>query len=82
MDEIVAIGKLLAKAVVTDAELDAVSSSGERVPLRVHPAWRSLRARGLLTLQGTTVDLKSAYKQLAVDPNSVWTALIVVAPAQ
>eukprot|EP00971_Amphidinium_carterae_P043066 846911-Amphidinium_carterae.2 len=73
VDEIVAIGKLLAKALVTDADLDTVSSAGEHVLLRVHPAWKGLLAQASLSLQGTTVDLKAAYKQLAVNPKSVWT---------
>eukprot|EP00971_Amphidinium_carterae_P333280 6467941-Amphidinium_carterae.1 len=66
---------------MSEQDVDAVSSSGELVRLKVNPAWRNLLAQGLLSLQGTTMDLKAAYKQLAVSPRSLWTALIVVAPA-
>ena len=46
-----------------------VLSDGSVRPLRVHPDWRK-GAR----ITGKSMDLSSAYKQLAVNPKSLWTA--------
>ena len=67
LDELVWTAIALFKIFVSKREVSIPLSDGSRLEFPVHQFWRSLKPEGLQP-SVKTVDLKSAYKQLAVSP--------------
>ena len=73
IEELVAIGRLI-QYVITPRKMNFVDLSGKRWTGQVHPGWYAQD----FVLKGRALDLKSAYKQLAVHPDDLCLAISAV----
>eukprot|EP00971_Amphidinium_carterae_P003984 79294-Amphidinium_carterae.1 len=78
VDEVLAIARCLALPFVAASNMWATADDGERFLLKPSAGWRRLHASKGLRMVGKTFDLKSAYRQLAVSPESNWCANLAV----
>ena len=67
VDEVVALSKLLLDAVSDKGCVELVLSDGKRLSGKIHS---SFTVEGARVLVGRSLDLKSAYKQQAINPSS------------
>lgn len=75
LDELVATAREWAAAVSDDRRIEVRADSGEVLSGILHPEWSVADAR---RLRGRTLDLKAAYKQLAVRPSQASFAVLSV----
>ena len=82
VDSVVGLIKTWARAVLPSGDVHLELSDGEKLGGRLHPEWDRHRARedmvGVGRLLGRTLDLESAFKQLARHPASAPLAVICV----
>eukprot|EP00971_Amphidinium_carterae_P300579 5972284-Amphidinium_carterae.1 len=65
IDEVIALAVTMLKLASNGGSGTIKDADGEEVPYMVHPDWPRLARDGKLKLVGRTLDLKSAYRQLA-----------------
>ena len=72
MDAVVAIANVVLQAFASRGVFDIALSTGERLTGTIHAGWNNDS-----TLLGRTLDLTSAYKQLAVNPSQGFVRVMV-----
>jgi hypothetical protein len=75
IDEVASLSKLFLDMVDDDRVVTATLGTGEVLNGKLHPSLSLEQARNI---EGRTLDLKSAYKQLAISPNSAKHAVMSV----
>ena len=75
IDEVASLSKLFLDMVDDDRVVTATLGTGEVLKGKLHPSLSLEQARNI---EGRTLDLKSAYKQLAISPNSAKHAVMSV----
>lgn len=72
VDSLGAVLIFILSAIGPDNEITVEMSDGTRLTGTVHTGWK-----GKIQWQGRTLDLKAAYKGLAVSPGSKWAAILL-----
>lgn len=67
------IGRTLRHAAASDRHFSFYLSDGSKLDYVVHAEWGDLEK---LAIKGRTLDLKSAYKNLFIHPDSIWAAIV------
>eukprot|EP00971_Amphidinium_carterae_P346456 6487915-Amphidinium_carterae.1 len=80
VDEIAAVAKVMILPFVLHKSFRLVAADGSEHVVKIHPAWFALHRAGNLRLQGKTLDLQSAYKQLGVRKDSLWAGAVALEP--
>ena len=75
LDEVVGLAKAWVRVVRPDRTVEVSLSTGEEMRGVLHPTWSYEEA---VDLVGRTIDLKSAYKRMAIKPAHQFAAVIAV----